>query len=64
MIIEPKTTRQDETMAEEKEVIDDAEVESKRVARLTERAMENKLNNLIGARRGLLAQITCKRSEL
>lgn len=51
-------------MAEDKEVIDAVEMESKRMSKLTERALEDKLHRLIGTRRGVLARITGKRKEV
>ncbi len=54
-------------IAEEREAIDAVEMEkikSKRTAKLTEKAQEDKLHRLIAARRGVLAQITRKRKEI
>lgn len=51
-------------MAEDKEAIDAVEMESKRTVKLTEKALEDKLYKLIGARRGVLACKTGKRKEV
>ena len=51
-------------MAEEKEFIDAADMEKKRPIKLTERALEDKLRRLMGARRSVLARITGKKKEI
>lgn len=51
-------------MGEDKGVTGDEEMETKRTGKLTEIAMRNKLHRLIGARRGLLVQITGRKKEI
>lgn len=43
---------------------DALEAETKRRIKLTETALEDKIHRLIGARRGVLAQITTKRKKI
>ena len=51
-------------MAEDKEASVALEMDPKRVTKLTERALEDRLHRLIGTRGGVLAQITGKRKEV
>ena len=51
-------------MAEDKEAINAEKTEPKRSRKLTEKALEEKLHRLIGARRGVLARLTGKRKEI